>query len=62
MDRVIGKQVPAAAKLATLDLEQHGEPGDAVWVRLDKGGFTAEQVLGDWFPGAADGVAHEAHR
>ena len=32
---------------------KHGEPADAVWARLEKGGFTAEQVLGDWFPEAS---------
>jgi hypothetical protein len=33
-------------------LEEPGEPPDAVWAQLEKGGFTAEQVLGDWFPQA----------
>jgi hypothetical protein len=34
------------------DLEEHGELVDAVWGRLEKGGFTPEQVVGDWFPDA----------
>ena len=36
--------------LAAADLTGHGEAADAVQARLVKGGFTADQVLGDWFP------------
>jgi Domain of unknown function DUF29 len=50
VDGLIQKQVHAAAKLAAADLEQHREPADAIRARLERGGFTAEQVLGDWFP------------
>ena len=53
IDRMIAEELDAAAKSAATDLRQHGEPADAVWARLEKGGFTAEQVLGDWFPDAA---------
>jgi Domain of unknown function DUF29 len=52
VDRLIAEQLPAAAKLAAADLSQHGEAADPVWARLDKGGFSAEQVLGDRFPEA----------
>jgi hypothetical protein len=52
VDGQIKKQIRAAGKLAADDLSQHGEPVDAVWVRLEQGGFSAEQVLGDWFPDA----------
>lgn len=62
VEGVISKQVAAAAKLAALDLEQHDESSDSIKARLDKGGFTAEQVLGDWFPEAASGVANPADR
>ena len=51
---VVKKQSTSAAKLAAYDLEDHGEPAGAVWARLEKGGFTAQQVLGDWFPEASD--------
>ena len=44
------KQSATAARLAADDLEDHGEPADVVWVRLERGGFTVEQVRGDWFP------------
>jgi hypothetical protein len=44
------RQSATAARLAAHDLEDHGEPADAVWVRLEKGGFSVEQILGDWFP------------
>jgi uncharacterized membrane protein len=47
---IIAKQSSTAAKLAAADLARHGEPTNAVWGRLEQGGFTAEQVLGDWFP------------
>jgi hypothetical protein len=52
IDAVVKRQSPSAAKLAAYDLEDHGEPAEAVWVRVEKGGFTAEQTLGDWFPEA----------
>lgn len=47
---VIAKQLNAAGKLAAADLARHGEPEDKIWTRLAEGGFTDEQVLGDWFP------------
>jgi len=50
VEGIIRKQVIAAAKLAVDDLEGHDEPGAIVKTRLAQGGFTAEQVLGDWFP------------
>jgi hypothetical protein len=55
----VSEEAGLAAKSAAVAFEQHG---DAVRGRLDKGGFTAEQVLGGWFPEAADGAAHPAHR
>src|SRR4051794_6780168 len=53
INAVVKRQSTSAAKLAAYDLEDHGEPAEAVWARLEKGGFTAEQVLGDWFPEAS---------
>jgi len=55
----LSEEAGLAAKSAAAAFKQHG---DAVRVRLDKGGFTAEQVLGGWFPEAEDGAAHAAHR
>jgi Domain of unknown function DUF29 len=52
VDRLGIEQLSAAAKLAAGDLGNHREPADAVWERLEKGGYTADQVLGDWFPEA----------
>ncbi len=49
LTELIEKLNPIAAKLACSDLAQHDEPAAAVWERA-KQGFTAEQVLGDWFP------------
>ena len=53
VDAVIAEEAGLAAKLAASDLAQHGEPADAVWARVAAGGFTADQVVGDWFPEAA---------
>ena len=53
IDRMIAEELNAAAKFAAADLRQYGEAAEAVWARLEKGGFTAEQVLGDWFPEAS---------
>jgi hypothetical protein len=39
-----------AADLASSDLSEHGEPAGAVRERYNKDGFTAGQVLSDWFP------------
>lgn len=50
IEGVVRKQGAAAAKLAADDLEGYGEPVTSIKTRLDAGGFTAEQVLGDWFP------------
>jgi hypothetical protein len=50
IEELIRKQGRTAAHRAAADLRHYGEPGDAVWARLEQGGFTAEQVLGDWFP------------
>lgn len=51
VDDLVKGQMKAAAELASTDLGEHGEPTTAIGERLAKGGFTAEQVLGDWFPG-----------
>jgi hypothetical protein len=50
LDALIESQVRIAAELAAADLSRHGEPAEGVWARLEQGGFTGEQVLGDWFP------------
>ena len=50
MAEIVQRQSATAAKLAAADLAQHGEPDDNIRARLKAGGFTAEQVLGEWFP------------
>jgi hypothetical protein len=50
IDGLVAEQLTAAAELAAADLSQHGELADVVRARLEKRGFTAEQVLEDWFP------------
>ncbi|MGC2199918.1 MAG: DUF29 domain-containing protein [Stellaceae bacterium] len=52
VDELIADETNSAAKLAASDLERYGERANKVWERLEQGGFTAEQVLGDWFPEA----------
>lgn len=47
---LVAEQTQRAAKLAARDLARHGESPDGIQVRLDNGGFTVEEVLGDWFP------------
>ena len=48
--RLVAEQTARAAKLAARDLERHGEIAEGIQARLDKGGFTDDEVLGDWFP------------
>lgn len=52
IDAAVKKQAPRAARLTASDLEEYGEQVEAVWARLEKGGFTVEQVVEDWFPDA----------
>ena len=47
---IVAKQAHSAAKLAAADLERHGERTDKLSAILERRGFTAEEVLGDWFP------------
>ena len=53
VDRLIAEQTPIAGNLAAADLRGYGELADAVQARLERGGFTADQVLDDWFPETA---------
>lgn len=50
IDGMLAEQINIAAQLAEDDLARHGETMDKIRTRLEGGGFTAEQVLGDWFP------------
>jgi hypothetical protein len=49
VDEVIRRQGRIAAQRAAADLARHGEGAEKIQARLDAG-FTAEEVLGDWFP------------
>lgn len=59
LDALIAEESRPAAKFAAADLELHGELADAVWARLEQGGFSTDQVLTDWFP---EPPAHGANR
>jgi Domain of unknown function DUF29 len=50
VDATIADQIGSAARLAETDLSQHGETIEKIRARVAQGGFTAEQVLCDWFP------------
>jgi uncharacterized protein DUF29 len=50
VEGLIAEEARAAAELASADLRPHGELADLIRARFDQGGFTSEQVLGDWFP------------
>ena len=52
-EAMIRKQLSIAARLAADDLLTHGEAAKAIEERLEGRGYTAEQVLGDWFPDGA---------
>jgi type VI protein secretion system component VasF len=50
IDRDVAAQTARAIKLAIQDLRGHGEIDDAQLQRLTAAAYSAEQVLGDWFP------------
>ena len=54
VDVAIAEQIGLAAKLAEADFERFGEAGEKIRTRVHQGGFSAEQVLGDWFPDPSD--------
>jgi hypothetical protein len=49
VDELIRQQGPIAAKRAAADLSCHAENAQQIGARLEAG-FTAEEVLGGWFP------------
>ena len=50
VEDLIAEEALAAAQLASADLRRHDELANAIRERLEQGGYTGEQVLGDWFP------------
>jgi hypothetical protein len=50
IDSAIVEQLGLAAQLAEDDLADCAEPSEKIRARIGAGGFTALQVLGDWFP------------
>jgi hypothetical protein len=50
IDVTIAEQIGIAVELAEDDLAHYGEGTERIRARLKSGGFTAEQVLGNWFP------------
>ncbi len=52
VDGLIRDEIRSAAELAKADLSLHSKAAEGVRTRLEKNGFTPEQVLGDGFPEA----------
>jgi hypothetical protein len=52
IDGIIADETGLAGELAAADLEEHGELTPAIRGQMRRTNFTAEQVLGDWFPDA----------
>jgi hypothetical protein len=50
IDAAIIEQTAIAARLAEDGLALHAETVERIRARLRDAGFTAEQVVGDWFP------------
>jgi hypothetical protein len=50
IDATVAEQLGIAARLAEDDLARHRETIESIRTRLQGGGFTTEEVLGDWFP------------
>jgi hypothetical protein len=46
----IAEELRVAVQMAEDDLAWHGEAVDGIRARVEIGGYTADQVLGDWFP------------
>jgi hypothetical protein len=55
IDRDVAAQTARAIKFAIQDLRGHGEIDDAQLQRLRAAVYSAEQVLGDWFPPESPG-------
>ena len=53
IEGMLAEQINTAAQLAEDDFARHGEATGKIRSRVEEGGFTAEQVLGDWFPEAS---------
>jgi hypothetical protein len=50
VDTFVVEELGAAADLAAEDLAIYGEPPQTIEARRAVGGFSADQLLGDWFP------------
>lgn len=53
IDGIIAEEVGLAAEFAAADLEEHGELTPAVRDQMQRTSYSADQVVGDWFPDAA---------
>ena len=47
---IVAEQMPRTARLVTGLLRDAGEPAEGVTARLQAGGYSVEQITGDWLP------------
>jgi hypothetical protein len=50
LDPIVSTETPPAIKRAVFDLEEFGEVDPATKRALQRGRYTVDQILGDWFP------------
>lgn len=50
VDKIIAEEAGLACELAAADLEEHGELTPAVLNQMQRTSFSADRVIGDWFP------------
>ena len=50
LPEIVAEQMPWTARLVAELLRAAGEPAEGVAARLQAGGYTVEQIIGDWLP------------
>jgi hypothetical protein len=50
IDDMITREMPRGVKAAIFDLEKYGETSPPILSRIGATTYTADQILGDWFP------------
>ncbi|MGH7040341.1 MAG: DUF29 domain-containing protein [Stellaceae bacterium] len=53
VDQMIAEEMSRAAELAAADFDEHGELAEKIRDQIERIGFTADEVIGDWFPDEA---------
>ena len=50
---IVDEQMPRTARLVTNLLRDAGEPTEGIAARMQAGGYSVEQITGDWLPGGS---------